>query len=264
MTTIYEHHTAEVVNPEGDFPVLLLCEHANNRLPVDVPAYLDMDQAFLDSYHGYDLGIPHVARRCAYKLGATLVAGVYSRLLIDLNRHLGAEDLFKEHDDGIEIPANKGASDDDIQHRINTYYHPYHEICEKHRKRLQKKYTQPVMFSMHSFPRHQTGYEAPFPWHFTLHYNSDERVANIVRDYLEKHHTDLHIGNNEPYDLKQLQTGGGIIHGEDNGLPNLLIEIPNDQMTTAEQVAYWADICTNILREVTSRLEEKSRFQSAI
>lgn len=38
MTTVYEHHTTEVMNPESDFPVLLLCEHANNRLPPEVPA----------------------------------------------------------------------------------------------------------------------------------------------------------------------------------------------------------------------------------
>ena len=257
MTTIYEHHTAEVVNPEGDFPVLLLCEHANNRLPVDVPAYLDMDQDFLDSYHGYDLGIPHVARRCAHRLGATLVAGVYSRLLIDLNRHVGAEDLFKQHDDGIDIPANKGASEEEVQRRLDTYYYPYHEICEKHIQRLQQKYRQPVVFSMHSFPRHQTGYGAPFPWHFTLHYNNDERVANITRDYLQTHHPELYIGNNEPYDLKQLQTGGGIIHGEDNNLPNLLIEIPNDQMTSASDIQRWADICTNILNQVADTLNHQ-------
>lgn len=249
-----EHYTTEVINPDSEFPVLLLCEHAGNRLPPEVPAYLGMDQDFLDSYHGYDQGIPHVARKCAYDLGATLVAGVYSRLLIDLNRHLQAPDLLHDHDDGIIIPGNQNLSPEQLQARLDEYYHPYHEICEYHIKRLMAVHKAPALFSFHSFPRHQTSYDEPFPWNFTLHYNEDPRIADIFKEHLARHYPDVFVGDNEPYNLKALKTGGIIIHGESRGLPYLLIEVPSDQMENEDGVNYWSGVITDVLRTVPEKL----------
>ena len=252
-----QHHTAEILNPESQFPILLLCEHANNKLPENVPPYLGMDQDFLESYHGYDLGIPHVARKCAHKLGATCILGVYSRLLIDLNRHLEAPDLLHDHDDFIPIPGNQNLSQEDLQQRLDEYYHPFHKVCSYHVDRLQKIHQMPVIFSFHSFPRHQTSYDKPFEWNFTLHYNEDERVANIFKDHFSTHFPDVKVGDNDPYNLKELKTGGVLIHGERRGLPYLLIEIPNDQMVENDEIDHWSNVVSDILLTVPGKLEKE-------
>ncbi len=249
-----EHETAEVLNPDSTFPVLMFCEHANNKLPKDVPEWLGMDEAFLNSYHGYDLGIPHVARKCAQSLGATCVLGVYSRLLIDLNRHTWAPDILHDHDDGIIIPGNQNLTDAELKRRLDRYYHPYHAVCEYHLKRLMDKGVNPVLFSFHSFPRHQTGYAEPFPWNFTLHYNEDNRVAGIFKEYFREKRPDLLIGDNEPYDLTVYKTSGVIMHGESRGLPYLLIEIPNDQMTNEQAINHWSQLIADVLLDLPEKL----------
>lgn len=257
---MHEHETAEILNPDSDYPILLLCEHANNKLPDDVEPYLGMDKEFLDSYHGYDLGIPEVARKCAANLGATCVMGVYSRLLIDLNRILEAPDLLHDHDDNIIIPANQNLSEEELQDRLDKYYHPYHEVCRYHVDRLQNIHQTPIIFSFHSFPRHQTSYPEPFPWNFTLHYKKDERVAGIFKEHLAAHYPDVFVGDNEPYNLKELPGCGITIHGERRGLPNLLIEIPNDQMTNDEETTHWANIVTEILKTVPEKIAEEEQL----
>lgn len=243
------HHTAEVMNPSSQAPFLLTCEHANNKLPAHEPENLGMHREFIESYHGYDLGIPHVARKTAEKLNSTCVLGVYSRLYIDLNRHLEAPDILHDHDDEIIIPGNQNLSAEAFQKRLDEYYHPYHEICEHHVNRLMDLHKTPIIFSFHSFPRFQTSYEKPFPWNFTLHYNKDHRIADVFKEYLQNNHPDISIGDNEPYNLKQLNTGGAVIHGENRGLPALLIEIPNDQMNKDAETDFWSDVICNALKE---------------
>mgnify|MGYP001548980298 CR=1 FL=1 len=248
------HQTTEVLNPDSEYPVLMFCEHAGNRLPPEVAPYLGMDNDFLDSYHGYDIGIPHIARRVAHNLNATCVLGVYSRLLIDLNRKLDAPDLLHDHDDYIDIPGNQNLSKEDLQYRIDNYWQPYHDICEYHIQRLMKLYKKPVVFSFHSFPRHQTSYDKPFPWNFTIHYHEDFGVAEVFRQFFKNNYPDVHLGDNEPYNLKEYPYIGTTLHGEEHGLPNLLIEIPNDQMLVPEDIEHWTKICTEVLGELPAAL----------
>jgi predicted N-formylglutamate amidohydrolase len=251
MTTHPTHDTTEVMNPNSEFPVLLLCEHAGNRLPGDVPPYLGMDHDFLESYHGYDIGIPHVARQVAKQLNATCILGVYSRLLIDLNRGLDSPDLLHDHDDGIIIPANQDLTSEQFQDRLDRFYHPFHEICAYHIERLLKIHKKPHVFAFHSFPRHQTGYDSPFPWQFTIHHNESYGLADHAREFFDRCYPDVKLGDNDPYDLKHENIKAGfILHGQKRGLSNLLIEIPNDQIRESADVSHWASVCAEFLAEL--------------
>jgi predicted N-formylglutamate amidohydrolase len=116
-------------------------------------------------------------------------------------------------------------------------------------QRLLQLHAAPIIFSFHSFPRFQTSYDKPFPWNFTLHYNREPRVAEVFKDYFKTHHPDIFLGDNEPYDLTQLDTGGAVIHGESRGLPALLIEIPNDRMNKDEETDFWSDVIVGALKQ---------------
>ncbi len=243
------------MNPDSDFPVLLLCEHAGNRLPPEVPAYLGMDNDFIDSYHGYDIGIPHVARKVAQRLNATCILGIYSRLLIDLNRSIDSPDLLHDHDDYIVIPGNQNLSVEELQRRIDAYHTPYHTVCAHHIERLMEIYDKPAVFSFHSFPRHQTSYPEPFPWNFTIHHRNGLGLEDIALSFFQNNYPEVKIGNNDPYDLKSLpSTCGFMMHGEERGLPNLLIEVPNDQMRDPEGIEKWSNVCQELIETFPAAL----------
>ncbi len=255
-----ENQIAEILNPEADFPVLFLCEHAGNKLPADVAPYLGMDNDFIDSYHGYDIGIPHVARRVAKRLNATCIMGIYSRLLVDLNREAAAPDVIHDHDDGIIIPANQGLDKEEVKERLEKYHEPFHEKCREQIERLMKRYANPAVFAFHSFPRHQTGYDEPFEWNFTIHYNKSNGLNEVVRDFFVNKYPEVKFGDNDPYDLsKPKGLRSFMMHGQENGLANLLIEIPNDQISNAQGVEHWTNICTELLATLPAKLDIKPK-----
>jgi predicted N-formylglutamate amidohydrolase len=75
----------EIVRGAPGTRLLLLCDHATNRLP---PEYgtLGLDAAQLNRHIGYDIGALGVALEMGRRLEATVVSSGFSRLLIDPNR----------------------------------------------------------------------------------------------------------------------------------------------------------------------------------
>ncbi len=64
--------------------LLSSCEHAHNSLPKEYASR--MPASILASHRGWDLGALSVAKHLAQALRAPLIAGKFSRLLVDLNR----------------------------------------------------------------------------------------------------------------------------------------------------------------------------------
>src|SRR5882672_6149002 len=70
----------------GKGPVLIVCDHAGRRIPT-VCSSLGLREEDLSGHIAWDIGARDIAIRMAERLDATLVCGVYSRLVIDLNRY---------------------------------------------------------------------------------------------------------------------------------------------------------------------------------
>src|SRR5664279_4269050 len=70
-------------------PLLFLCDHASNAVPA---AYgtLGLAPALFDTHIASDIGAATVTRALAAAFDAPAILGVWSRLLVDLNR--GADD----------------------------------------------------------------------------------------------------------------------------------------------------------------------------
>ncbi len=110
----------------GEAPVLFSCEHAAVELPAGWA--WDADDAWLVGTHwSYDIGAADLALACAATFGAPAVLSQFSRLLIDPNRPLDSETLFRSIADGREIVLNRTLSDDDRAARIARCYQPYHD-----------------------------------------------------------------------------------------------------------------------------------------
>ena len=98
--------TYELINPQGQFPLILTCEHASYSLPVEYQG-LGVEEPDVRRHIGWDIGARAVVTQLAQVLDAPAVCSGYSRLLIDCNRALSDHDLIVEQSDHTVIPGNK-------------------------------------------------------------------------------------------------------------------------------------------------------------
>jgi predicted N-formylglutamate amidohydrolase len=81
----------DVPRPLG---VVVTSEHASNHVPAAVAPRLRIGRAHLLSHRGFDRGAAEMARALASAIGAPLVLGRVSRLVVDLNRSPGNRNLW--------------------------------------------------------------------------------------------------------------------------------------------------------------------------
>jgi predicted N-formylglutamate amidohydrolase len=97
---------------------VVTCEHASRAVPKRFAPLIAGYEATLASHRGWDEGALPFARRLAKKLGAPLVAGNVTRLLVDLNR---AETNRR----GIFGSIGKAADEVDRQWLLERRHRPY-------------------------------------------------------------------------------------------------------------------------------------------
>lgn len=103
--------------------VVLSCEHARADLP---PGFQPgLAPAELQGHLAWDPGAVEVAHELALALGAPLVAGTVSRLLVDLNRRVGDPGLVPARSFGTEVPGNQGLSAAELERRVAAFHAPY-------------------------------------------------------------------------------------------------------------------------------------------
>ena len=116
----------ETVAGPLDAGVLIVCDHASNRLP---PGYgsLGLSREALERHIAFDIGAAKLTRALAARLAAPAVLSTFSRLLIDPNR--GADDptLVMRYSDGAIVPGNARADGAEIVRRLERFWSPYRE-----------------------------------------------------------------------------------------------------------------------------------------
>lgn len=222
----------ELLNPTGRANLILLCEHASNHIPARYDN-LGLNDAELTSHIAWDIGMAEVTRRLSALLDAPGVLATFSRLLIDPNREEDHKTLIPT--DGIA--ANKGLKDAEIQHRLDTYYHPFHDAARKLVAPFCGKKTAPLICGMHSFTPVMNGtarpHEAGMLW------NKDPRLARALIDCFKAR--GINVGDNKPYSGRHLFHTMNI-HGAQFGFPHVTIEIRQDGLQSEEGIARWTEI----------------------
>ena len=243
--------TFTLLNSHSEHPVLLLCEHAENKVPEEFGDLGVSDPNILKGHWAYDPPMKKITMLLAEKLGATTILGNYTRLIIDLNRRLDDTDLIAEHYFGYNIPVNTNLNDLERQTRITSYYEPYHAQVKLQLERLKSLGKTPFIFSLHSFTESPGENMPKRPWDIGLLYNEHEKAAHFFSDYLEPNHPEYMVGHNEPYNLKVMKSSSVYTHGDLNNLPNLLIELKNEAFDRGDQThEEWADIFANIISDM--------------
>ncbi|MDX1575952.1 MAG: N-formylglutamate amidohydrolase [Kiloniellales bacterium] len=240
-----EPATVEIVNPEASAPVLLVCDHASNFIPRAL-ANLGLDETHLWWHIAYDIGVAEVTRLLSRRLGATAILCGFSRLVIDPNRGPDMPSSIPETVDGVAIPGNRNLSEAERQERIATFFKPYHQAIEGRLRMLTARGPAPAVISLHSFTPVMDGFERP--WQVAALWDRDPRLPLPFMAALRS--LGYTVGDNEPYSGRDFHGYTMQRHADAQGFANLLIEIRQDLIDTADGVGEWADILAGALRDI--------------
>ncbi len=199
--------------------ILFLCDHASNALPPQT-GNLGLAGELFGTHIAFDIGAAQVTRALASAYGAPALLGVWSRLLIDLNRGIDDPTIVMKLSDGSIIPANRDAGREEMDRRIGLWHAPYHAAITRELDRIGVGAT---IVSIHSYTPAWKG--VPRPWQVGVLYDCDARLAAPLMRRLEE--VGLVVGDNEPY-AGALEGDTLNVHGIRRGLPHVLIEIRQD------------------------------------
>ncbi len=232
----------ELINPEGAAQVLLLCDHASNRIPAPWGS-LGLDEGQVCRHIAWDIGAAEVTRILSERLDAPAVLSRFSRLLVDPNRQPDVESLIPEEVDGVTIPGNQDLTDLERERRLAAFHRPYHQAIEETLIRMEARGPGPAIISMHSFTPVMEGVERP--WQIAILWNADPRMPVPLMENLRAQ--GLTVGDNEPYSGRHIHGYTLQHHADPRGAANVLIEVRQDLIDTRHGAAEWADVLEGAL-----------------
>jgi predicted N-formylglutamate amidohydrolase len=227
--------------------ILIVSDHASNRVPADVD--LGIDPALLTEHVAIDIGVAEVAERMAGASGIAAFLGNVSRLVCDFNREEEAPAVIPHASDGHAIPGNLF----DLvgrEARLARFHRPYHEALAA----LLAAAPPALIVSLHSFtPSLRSEPQESRPWQVGVLYNEDDRAARLAIPLLEAE--GLVVGDQQPYSGTLLNATMNR-HAEAEGRPYVGIEVRQDQIGHAAGQAEWAERLARIANAVAMELME--------
>ncbi len=252
----YEGSPVELVNENGRADVLLVCEHASNRVPASLNN-LGVDQSVLSSHVAWDPGADQVSRLLAKALDAPLILQRFSRLAYDCNRPPDAESAMPARSEVFEIPGNVGLTDMERRVRTDAIYHPFRNAIARHLDREISKGGAPAVITIHSFTPVFHGQRRSVE--LGLLYDADTTLADAMLE-ASAHGVDLDIRRNEPYGPRDGVTHTLRVDAIARGLMNVMIEIRNDLI---EEATAQADMAMTLAGLITDGLQAIAQHSSA-
>ncbi len=216
---------AVIVDPAPmDSNVMLVCEHASNRVPESLDK-LGLSEEALASHIAWDPGALGVAKAMAKTLGAPLVSGGLSRLVYDCNRPPEAKSAIPSKSEIYEIPGNKDLSIGDLKARISNVYTPFKTALSQEIQ--SRRDALDLIVTIHTFNPTYNGRHRDVELGI-LHGRDAEFAGHLIATQPQSYVVRL----NEPYSALDGVAHTLDVHGADNGLANVMIEIRNDLVTT--------------------------------
>ena len=234
-----------VERPAGRAPVLVVCDHASNAVPVALES-LGLNEEALSRHIAWDIGAGSLSRQLAARLDAPLVLCGFSRLVVDCNRQPDDPEAFREVSDGQTVPGNVGLTAPDRERRLGVF-RPYHDQIEHRLDLMRARGIVPALISVHSFtPRLDVRAR---PWHVGVLWDADPRIPVPLLEALRQH-GELCVGDNEPYSGRHPSDYTIDRHAERAGLPHVCLEIRQDLLADDAGTRHWADLLGAALRPI--------------
>ncbi|MDP2205747.1 MAG: N-formylglutamate amidohydrolase [Alphaproteobacteria bacterium] len=238
-----------IENAKGKAPILVVCDHASNRVPRALNG-VGLTKAALEKHIAWDPGTENIGRYMSEKLDATGFFACYSRIVVDVNRGERSAECMREVSDHIQVPGNKNLSLAEKRQRLDEIFWPYHRALAAQIKGYRKKGIVPLVVSLHSFTPEMDGYKRP--WHIGVLWNKEETIARRLVEELQARNPKIIVGENEPYTLKQANLTKNTIktHAEDAGLPYVIVEFRQDLVATKRDALKWGRIFLEALAPI--------------
>lgn len=235
-----------LVHPAGSGPILLICEHASNRIPKEFDG-LGLSDSAKESHVAWDPGAYAVAQHLTALLDAQLVVSTVSRLVYDCNRPPEAPGAMPAVSELFDIPGNVELSTDERAGRTHLYYHPFRDLLAE----TIAAAPAPVLVTIHSFTG--TYRQIHRDVELGILHDSDSQLADHMLA-LAPAHTNLNVQRNQPYGPEHGVTHTLKEHGIRNGLCNVMLEIRNDLIDTESKQREMAQMLASLLQASLAKL----------
>jgi predicted N-formylglutamate amidohydrolase len=226
----------ELVNGESNSELLLICDHASNRIPASLDG-LGLEASQLASHIGWDAGAAAVARKLSARLDATLLLSNYSRLVIDCNRPPSHPESIPESSAGIVIPGNAGLTHADARRRRQALFDPYQAAIANQLDRDSPR--RRLLLSIHSFTPSLHG--ADRPWPIGVCYRLEVARAKRWVRALQYRVSDP-VGDNQPFDVEKGIDYAIPEQAEARGIPGIMLELREDRIQDDAGAEKWSGI----------------------
>ncbi|NVK32485.1 MAG: N-formylglutamate amidohydrolase [Gammaproteobacteria bacterium] len=242
-----------VVMPSSRPSIVIVCEHASNRIPEQL-CNLGLDEAARLSHAAWDPGAFGVASVMRDQLSAVLVGSGVSRLVYDCNRPPEALSAIPTKSEIYDIPGNVDLTAVARQARIDRVYRPFESalsnVIHGHRDTLR------LMVTVHSFT--PVYYGAQRDVEIGVLHGEDPKFAELMMQAIPASNV-FDVRLNEPYSAQDGVAHTLDLHGARNDLANVMIEIRNDLIQTPETQSVMGNyLCDWISQAIGSDSEDRA------
>lgn len=226
----------EVLRRRGHSDVVLVCDHASNRMPLQLHA-LGLGEKELESHIAWDPGAFQVARYLSAFLDAPLVFSNYSRLVVDCNRFPESMDFIPACSAGVAITGNQELSVGEVSTRRQTLFDPYHLAIDTLLQARTGRTS--LLLSIHSFTPMWQGIERPMP--IGVCYGDEQELARRWMAGLQDRLC-VPVGDNEPYAIEPNIDYTLPVHGKKHDIPVIMLEIRQNEIDNVGDAEKWGRI----------------------
>ncbi len=247
---------SERLNPLGGSNILLVCEHASNRLPERLGT-LGLPRDALDGHIAWDIGAAPVTDRLSDLLDAQAVLQRFSRLAYNCNRGDDAPDVVPLHYRGRTIPGNASLDDAARAARREAIYLPFEQAIDRALNTISRRSPDAMLVSVQSFVPEMPGARDT---EIALIEDEDRGLAHTLQQVFRHDGTYLSV-RDEPYGRADGATHTLARHATARKLPGVIIAIRNTLIATPPGQDRMARYLASALREAVTTLVSKRRSQ---
>jgi len=237
-----------VDNPDGDSPVVLVCDHASRQIPAAL-GNLGLANDILESHVAWDPGASALAAEISQRLNAPLISSGFSRLVCDVNRQPGTPESIRQTSEVHEIPGNLNVSVVDQNNRVAAIYDPFHAAIEA---TLERRPYQSILVTIHTFT--PVYFDQNRAVELGLVFDDDPRLADAMASIADQF-TSMETRQNEPYGPDDGVTHTLRRHAVPRGILNVMIEIRNDLVAKHQDQVRVAGELGNLILEAIEQLD---------
>ncbi|MBD9627942.1 N-formylglutamate amidohydrolase [Ensifer sp. ENS06] len=241
----------EVENEGANGDIVVVCEHASRLVPAKL-GDLGLNAAALESHIAWDPGALELSRRLSSNLDAVLVYQRYSRLVYDCNRPPEAASAIPEKSEIFQIPGNKDISEAQRQARVNEIYLPFRDGLFGILSYRRSTGRPTILVTIHSFTPIYFGERREVE--IGILHDSDSRFADAMLSEAQRQTQKYVVKRNQPYGPADGVTHTLLKHGIANSIPNVMIEVRNDLLTSANEDLAIATYLTTLIEKAASAM----------